>query len=553
MRIGTIYNCIAVTNIKQTYDLPPRQANPPVTSPPLEGGPDEAGDNTSTPLVLHSPISPLSPGSPTFPDGIMTHFWVTKHQNLVPAAFVNFLPFTVDYNMASLRDNQLKIEINSLRKEWAASGYKTRFIVALLCEDGNPPEDANERLSSIRRATNMDVKSMFVLRPNPSEADISEFVASMLMSLQGVCVDYYRDLSKHARRKRNRGNIPPPTAPPTTGTSKTLGFQGWNIRYEFKMGVFAEFRQEMDAACRNYDTAYEFLFGEEVFETIAGWSHRFNDARMLADVLAIRIIRCLLWTNQTTSAVRVWHTHKQRTRDIADRRGKGTTNYGWESWESRWCLIMAQLMRRADILTLPPAGVLLTEVSKWIYATPEKAIPVGERVAPWELLHHEGYWLTQAAQHTARRRSYAEKIPDEDRVPPSQAPAHQLTSRSNIYDTYMCPEPYIEHALPGNPSVNHAEIILQLLRSSISEFSKRHHTRMVEQQSLLMARELIRLELWGDALKLLRPLWSNLSFRSNGWWELMGDFGWTLRECAYHAKDSETVLRADWELMNNSK
>lgn len=482
----------------------------------------------------------------------MTHIWVTKHHNLVPAAFVNFLPFTVDYNMASLRDNQLKIEINSLRKDWAASGYKTRFVVALLCEDGPLPDDANERLSSIRRATEMDVKSMFVLRPNPTEADISEFVRSLLTSLQGTCVEYYRDLSKHARRKRNRGNIPPPTAPPTTGTSKTLGFHGWNIRYEFKMGVFAEFRQEMDAACRNFESAYEYLFGEEAFETIAGWSPRFNDARMLADVLAIRIIRCLLWTRQTTPAVRVWHTHKERTRDIVERRGKGTTNYGWEAWEARWSLIMAQLMRRADVFTLPSTGVPLNEAFKWIYVSSEKTA-AGERVAPWELLHHEGYWLAQAAQHTVRRRSYAERIPDEDRILPSQSTAHQLTNRSNIYDTYMCPEPYIESGLPGNPSVNHAEIILELLRSSRQEFSKRHQTRVVEQQSLLMARELVRLKLWEEALNLLRPLWSSLSFRSNSWWNLMEDFAWTLRECAYHAKDRETVLRVDWELLNRSK
>ncbi|KAL1956987.1 hypothetical protein VTO42DRAFT_6476 [Malbranchea cinnamomea] len=536
-----------IKRVGRTYNLPPRKANPPLTSLPLETE-DDSGAIAS--LVLHSPLSPLSPGSPTFPDGILTQFWVTKHQRLVPAAFINFLPFTTDYNMASLRDNQLKIEINSLRKDWAASGYKTRFIVALLCEDGDLPSDANERLSSLRKATNLDTKSMFVLRPNPSDEDISAFVKSLLLSLQGTCADYYRDLSKHARRKRNRSTIPPPTAPPTTGTSKTLAFQGWNIRYEFKLGVFAEFRQEMDAACRNYETAYELLFGEEVFETIAGWSPRFNDARMLADVLAIRIIRCLLWTEQTTAALHVWHGHKRRIRDIVDRRGKGTKNYGWAAWEARWSLVMAQLMRRADILTLPSPAASSAEASRWIYTPQDRAFASGEKVSPLELLHHEGYWLSQAAQHTARRRLHAEDIPDEDRVPPSQSPAHQLTNRSNVYDTYLSPEPYLESPLPGNAGVNHAEIMIGLLESSIREFSKRHQVRMVEQLSLQLAKELMRLERWTDALNTLRPLWPTLTSRFNGWWDLMGDFGWTLRECAYRAEDRETVLRAEWELMN---
>ncbi|KAK2781052.1 hypothetical protein FQN52_001943 [Onygenales sp. PD_12] len=531
-----------IKRVGRTYTLPARKA----AAPP--------GNGPGVPLVLHSPISPLTPDSPTFPDGIMTPLWVTKHQSLVPAAFINFLPFTVDSNMASLRDNQLKIEINSLRKDWAASGYKTRFVIALLCEDGPLPEDANERIAGIRRATNLDLKSVFVLQPEPSQADIGDFVKAMLASLQSPSVEYYRDLSKHARRKRNRGTIPPPTAPPTSGTSQTLSLQGWNIRYDFKLGVFAEFRQEMDAACRSYETAYEGLFGEEVFETIAGWSSRFNDARMLADILAIRIIRCLLWTEQTASAVRSWITHKNRLKDIVDRRGKGTNTYGWEAWEARWALLMAQIMHQAEISSLIVPDLLgsAPDLYKTIYAMPEKAVPVGERIRPWEYLHHEGYWLRCAAKHTAQRRLLAENISTEDRVAPSQPSASQTLNRSTIYDTYLAPEPYNEYPLNDKPGFGHSKLILGFLETSTDEFSKRQQGRMVEHLKLTMAKEHMRIGQWGEALAILRPLWPQLTWRRNGWWELMEDFAWTLRECALHAEDAETVLRIDWEMMNSS-
>lgn len=193
--------------------------------------------------------------------------------------------------MSSLRDNQLKIEINTLKKDWEASGYKTRFIVVLVTEVGEGGGylgDNDERVASIRRATNLDPRSLFVIPSDFTPVELRDFARSLLSSLQPSVVEYYRDLSKHARRKRNRGSIPPPTAPPTSGTSQTLSLQGWNVRYEFKLGIFAEFRQEMDAACRNYESAYDTLFGQEVFETIAGWNPRFNEARMLADVLAQR-------------------------------------------------------------------------------------------------------------------------------------------------------------------------------------------------------------------------------------------------------------------------
>lgn len=457
--------------------------------------------------------------------------------------------------MTSLRDNQLKIEINGLKKEWAASGYKTRFVVVLLCEDGPIPDDSNERLSSLRRITNLDPKSMFILPPDPSQQDISDFVRNFFSVLRAPIVEYYRDLSKHCRRKKNRGSIPPPTAPPTSGTSQTLSLQGWNIRYDFKLGVFAEFRQEMDAASRSYETAYVNLFGEEVFEIIAGWTSRFSDARMLADTLAIRIIRCLLWTEETTSAVRVWLGHRNRIRDIVSRRGKGTNNYGWEAWEARWSLIMAQLINQAKVsaLTLPDLLGSAPDIHKSIYALPEKAIPAGERMYPWEHLHHEGYWHNRAAKHTHRRRSMAKRILDEDREPPSQQSSSQTKSRWAIYDTYLAPEPYVEYPLPGLTGTNHSQLILDFLGDSVEEFSKRQQIRMIERQSLDMAKENMQLGLWNDALSVIRPLWTKLTWRRERWWELMEEFAWILRECAVRAQDHETVLRVDWELMNHSR
>ncbi|EER28158.1 hypothetical protein D8B26_006830 [Coccidioides posadasii str. Silveira] len=540
-----------VKRVGRTYTLPPRKARPPIpSSSPSSSNHNEAA---GAPLILHSPISPLTPASPTYPDGIATPLWVTKHQSLVPAAFVNFFPLTLDSNMASLRDNQLKIEINSLKKDWASSGYKTRFVVALICEDGPVPGDINDRISSIRRATNLDLKNIFVLPPTPSQEDFRDFVRSLFSSLQGPCVEYYRDLSKHARRKRNRGSIPPPTAPPTTGTSQTLAAQGWNIRYEFKLGVFAEFRQEIDAACRSYESAYALLFGEEVFETIAGWSPRFDDARMLADVLAIRIIRCLLWTEQTTLAVRVWLMHEKRIKDIVGSRGKGTNNYGWEAWEARWSLVMADLMRRADlsVLKVPSHAADSDPIRQaTIYAPPEETISANERLYPWELLHHAGYWLNRAAKHTSRRRLLAEKIPDEDRSAPTQASPAQAKGRSNVYDTYLAPEPFDEYPLSGSNGTNHSKLIISYLTASSEEFSKRGQLRMVESQKLDMAREHMRLGEWEIALDILQSIWPVLTWRRDGWWHLMEEFGWALRECAHHVGHSETIIRVDWELMN---
>ncbi|PYH95861.1 hypothetical protein BO71DRAFT_482596 [Aspergillus ellipticus CBS 707.79] len=545
-----------IKSVGRSYSLPPRKADPPPASPPTS--PTSGQDNDAlrgAPYVLHSPISPLTPSSPTFPDGLLTPLWVSKHQNIVPAAVINFFPFCFDPNMSSLRDNQLKIEINGLKKEWTSSGYKSRFIVVLLAEGSNNIHavDAEDRVAGIRRATNMDQKSIFLLPSDATSVELKEFATSLLSLLQPSVMEYYRDLSKHARRKRNRGTIPPPTAPPTSGTSQTLSTQGWNVRYEFKLGIFAEFRREIDASLRNYESAYETLFGQEVFEYIAGWNPRFNDARLLGDALAIRIIRCLLWTGQTTPAVRFWVSHRNRSKDIIDRRGKGTKNYGWEAWEARWSTVMAQLIRQANIPHFTSVGIHQDQFQEQysIFVPRDKSISTQEVYLPWEQLHHEGYWLYRAAKHAEYRRTWAEQIPEDDRLPPGQSPASQIANKSYLYDTYLVPEPHLEAPQLGAGGFNHSLLRLDALKAALEEFSKRDQDRKTESLSLEIAQEYMRLGSWPEAYELLRPLWQTLSWRRSGWWQLMEQFGWALRECALRTHESDMVLRVDWELRHS--
>ncbi|KAL4785094.1 Gryzun, putative trafficking through golgi-domain-containing protein [Aspergillus varians] len=544
-----------IKSIGRNYRLPPHKANHPPASPPTSPtiSEDHDGPHASS-FILHSPISPLTPSSPTFPDGIMTPLWAAKHQDLVPAAVINFFPFCLDSNMSSLRDNQLKIEINGLMKEWSSSGYKTRFIVVLLPEEANGDNlgEVDDRILGIRRATGLEQKSIFILPPDVSSEELREFKNSLLSLMQPSLMEYYRDLSKHARRKRNRSSIPLPTAPPTSGTSQTLSLQGWNTRYEFKMGVFAEFRQEIDAALKNYESAYETLFGQEVFENIAGWDPRFNDARLLADALAIRIIRCLLYTGHTTSAVRSWVDHRSRTQDIVNRRGKGTRNYGWEAWEARWSSAMAQLIHQARIPQFKPAGSSQDQLKghNSIFVPHDKTFPPGNEVLPWEQLHHEGYWLYRSAKHTMYRRALAEQIPAEDRIPPGQSPASQIASKAYLYDTYLAPETHIEATQAEAGGFDHSSLILDALKAALAEFSKRKQVRMMESLNLEIAEEYMRLDSWLEAYETLHPLWSALTWRRSGWWPLMEKFAWALRECALRIQDSETVLRVDWELLN---
>lgn len=516
--------------------MPPRKANPSTSSaiPPVAQNTTRSLSQTA---VLHSPLSPLTPQSPTFPDGILSPLWILKHQILLPSVFVAFFNFASDSNLSTLHDNQLKIEINAIKSSITASAYKIRLVVVLVSEPYEFDADIDGRLANIRKATGLDSKnSMFFLPPDFSTVELRGFVGTILSAIYPSCIEYYRDLSKHTRRKKNRGAPPPSDA----GTSQALSNQGWNVRYEFKLGVFAEFRQEMDAAARSFEGAYQGLFSEDLFENIGSSDTRFNEYRLLADVLAIRILRCLLWNGQTTSTVQSWSNHRSRVQGLVDRNGKGSFNDEWEAWEANWSSIMAETIERAELpIFATPEQLRLPDIQPAkptaIYAPLEKAIERGERFLPWEALHHEGYWLNRTVRHTRARRRLAP------------------TSKEKRYASDPSPVSYLGFNGPRTEGFDHSELLVDTLRKSAHQFAKRHQSRAVERLELDIARELAHSGQWNDTIQLVKPLWHKLSWRKAGWWNLVEEAAWLLRESARHTGDAETLLYVEWELLSRGE
>ncbi|KAI9887419.1 MAG: hypothetical protein M1823_000756 [Watsoniomyces obsoletus] len=539
-----------VTVAGRTYRMPARKADRESTLSAISMDSDEASIPQA--LTLHSPISPLSLGSPVFPDGFTTPLWVAKHQQVLPSAFISFYTLSADPNRSSLLDNHLKNDINNIKQTLANSSPRTRYAVVLLGEESIVEEDVDERIPVIRQATKLDPRtSLFYIPVDCSRVELQEFCRGLFLTLQPLCVEYYRDLTKHSRRKRGRGTIPPPTVPPFRGTSQTLSSQGWSVRYEFKLGVFAEFRQEMETAARHFEAAYEGLLGQDVFESIAAWSPRWNEARLLADTMIIRLLRCHLWNQQTTTAVRRWQLHRVRIKDLLDRRGKGSSNYGWEAWNASWAKVMAQMIRESRLPAFAIQDDNLPTTDATIYLPPEKGIPVGERLMPWLHLHHPGYWMDLMSGHVYARRRWAQAIPEEDRTAPGQSPASQVANKSHLYDTYLCPHPHEEVPLGENQGTNHSRLIVEALNMAIHEFGIRGQTRAVDRLKLEVGKEHINDGKWVEALRVLRPLWHDMSWRREGWWLLVEEVCWALYTCARNAGDGAAVISTQWELMSN--
>lgn len=540
----------------QTYTLPPRKAAPLPQSPTVEAFSNPQGNQPRS-VELHSPLSPLSPGSPIYPDGIFTPLWFAKHQQQVPAMFIAF--FSISADDGASQNEQIQSDINAIRTSLSRSGFKTRFAAVLLSDKSilHAPE-LEDKISSIRRATTLDSKTgLFFMPPMSSQAEIATFARSMLTTLQPLVVEYYRDLTKHCRRKKVRGGPSTAISSSPDGGPHTLSTPGWNARYEIKQGAFAEFRREMDVAERHYSAAIEELFGSEgVFEATVSWSSRWDQARILCDTLAMRVIRCQLCLGISTGAAISWLNYKCRMRDLIDRRGKGSQNYGWDAWESRWAEIMAQLIQHAAVPLLQPIAEHGTDDSSELpfiklYVRPDKTASTSERLLPFSLLHHPGYWLRLAFQWARDRHLKALSIPEEDRIPPGQSPASTVAHRVNNYDTYLVPEPHEESPLADSCHVDHVSLLERLVNNACHEFSSRGQARSSEQLKFALAQQVALAGQQDRAIEILLPLWKAASWRNDVWVAPFYMLLKLLHDCAIHTGNGEIAVVTAWELLGS--
>lgn len=119
-------------------------------------------------------------------------------------------------------------------------------------------------------------------------------------------MNYYKEQVK--RHKKKRSNLPSTTASvrpgqqPNMGGSQqpqqqTLSVQGWMFRYDFKMGMFSECKQDIDNAVKFYESAYGLLIDMfAVTSTITpgapglqARTRRWAEAKVLADCLCLKV------------------------------------------------------------------------------------------------------------------------------------------------------------------------------------------------------------------------------------------------------------------------
>jgi hypothetical protein len=139
------------------------------------------------------------------------------------------------------------------------------------------------------------------------------------------------------------------------------------------------------------------------------------------------------------------------------------------------------------------------------------------------------------------------EIPEEDRTPPGMSPASTMAKRSGTYDTYLCPEPHEEYNPSGN-GFDHSSDIIERLTLSARIFSEKGQGRFSERLRLEIGRELLRKGDSEDAVRLLKAVWDDCSWRREKWWIPLYELNRALAEGARACADVSTLVSTVFEM-----
>ncbi|KAJ3101625.1 hypothetical protein HDU97_001238 [Phlyctochytrium planicorne] len=556
---------------EKTHTLPPKKSVPPPSNRPV--------------VTTHSILSPLNQNSALYPDGIMTPNWVKRHREEIPSVVVAFYDLhsaspeekVVQPGIEREKDALMINEINEKRRSALDRGIKFAVILILSLP---PPEIPNleDRITFIRRGGSMDTKnSLFVLPPSSyaTPNDINEFIGNVQRQLHEHAINYYREHGKRIKKKRAKLPAAPlrppvmsPLGPPLSGSStnlqsKPLNPMGWSVRYEYKSGVFAEFRQELETAIRHYEGAYQSLVdmfhsalsgglfapgggGSSGSDVLVPFSPRWNEARILADSINLRICKLSLYTDAAVPALQQLHKHISNFRSLPEFAGivtnlldnfdppteglghlsnvAGGGSFDYWGWVSKQYRIFAELVKIATSklglkVPHPPPGSIPNATQNAAAATQSllntisntsmNVITGGEvpvatfgpysASAPYNVVQHAGYYYfiaARCAEERWRKVKEAEKGSGAGLTPLMPTAAAGPGNRSFGSSGFMTPLSSAQssaslsaQSLTEQKRIDHGAVIIDLLTKSYEQFKAYRAGRM----TLYLASEIARI------------------------------------------------------------
>ena len=502
-------------------------------------------------------LSPGNPKSPLYPDGVIHPKWVGRYRDFVPSVVIAYFELTEtgaqQHHINPLEPQRADVEmcdrINALKRQ---IGDRSKFVVVVVTP--RQPNDASvdERGLYIRKMCSLDAKHGFFVLPT-RQGDLKDFIQSIETVIQEYALSYYREQGKRFKKKKSKISSYSKTPGP-----QALSNQGWHLRYDYKMGIFAEFMQDYELALQHFILAYNtlmLLFKDLAQKRNASQSRtlpaRWNELTMLADTLSFKISKFLIYGVSPIDGLFQLNRHINFFRgmriECRERPLESFEFWGWLATQYHLFgdLVSGAMRVKNDLglgqprphsLGNPQANYLTSDVPISIIfgrATPASGtLPAEIDVS----LQHPGYYFLMAATCTKRRKQCYQNLKG-DFGTRLLGP-----TRDQFFD-------HLKDLMPMEAEVDFASITIDLLTKSYEVFKKTRQTRMTLFVANMIAEQHMQSENYDMAMKFYDRIMR--AYKKDGASELLlRDINELRMQCGSAMRNMRVVAETQLELRN---
>ncbi|KAJ6376624.1 hypothetical protein OIU76_025724 [Salix suchowensis] len=398
-------------------------------------------------------------------------------------------------------------------------------LIVVVVQSSSNDEISEDRMIALRKRAEIDAKYSVIFNAS-DDLLLKQSLDRLRSTFAELANVYYKDEGRKIKTRVEK---------------KSFNSHELNVRYCFKVAVYAEFRRDWVEALRFYEDAYQIL--REMVGTAKKLPliQRLVQIKTVAEQLHFKISTLLLHGGKVAEAITWFRQH-----NVSYRRLVGPTDVAFLHWEwmSRQFLVFAEL--------LETSSKTIHSNSNITSGTTDLAL------TEWEFL--PAYYYQLAAHHLKEKRATLElsitmsETADEiDSNAESVAPsiyvgqfARLLEQGDALIMQSLTDEEYTHYAIAEGKRFQDSFEIIAFLKKAYESFSNLKAQRIAHLCGFHLAKEYFGVGDLSNAKQLLDAAAS--LYRQEGWvtllWEVLG----YLRECSRKSGSMKEFIEYSLEL-----
>ncbi|PIN18622.1 hypothetical protein CDL12_08701 [Handroanthus impetiginosus] len=453
--------------------------------------------------------------------GILKRDWLSKHRTRIPAV-VAALFSSHDVSGDPAQWLQVCNDLENLKA--TIRGRNIKLVVVVVSQAGHKDDTSEDRMIALRKRAEVDLKNLIIFVPD-DQLELKQSLSRLGTAFADLANAYYRDEGRRVKVRLEK---------------KSFSSMELNVRYCFKVAIYAEFRRDWLEALKFYEDSYHALREMVGTSTRMPPIQRLVEIKTVAEQLHFKMSTLLLHGGKVAEAIAWFRQHTANYRKLVG--APEVIFLHWE-WLSRQYLVFAQLLETSSVNVLHVPTMV--------------SVPA-EKPTEWEF--HPAYYYQLAASYLKEKNICLEfALSMSEDVSPIDGSAESVVA--SVYlgqfarllehgDTYimqfLSDDEYVRYTLAEGKRFQDSFEIIALLKRSFEAYNNLKAERTAAYCGFQMAREYFSVSEFSNAKQIFDNV-ANL-YRREGWllslWEVLG----YLRECSRGLSSAKDFMEYSLEM-----